>query len=450
MPLSEFTCRLPVPLALAWDWHRGPGALHRLLPPWKRVAVAGSRGDVEHGGQVDLKVGIGPITRSWNAQLSPGPGPTAFTDTQVAGPFTRWEHQHLLSASGDQACTLTDRVTWEPPFGGLGRTLLTQAIAADLTKVFAWRHRRTAADLLQLSMAPARRLRIAVGGASGLVGSSLMDFLRAAGHTVVPLVRPGGSATGIAWDPAAGTIDAVALAACDAVVHLGGHSVAAGRWTATTKQRIRDSRVLSTALLARTVATHGPKILVLASATGWYGPGVNAADERAPAGSGFLAEVVRDWEAAAEPARAAGVRVCHLRIGVVVSRRGGALARMLTPFSLGLGGPIGDGQQLMSWIHLDDLVYALHRAIVDDRWQGPINAVAPAPTAQITFAQTLAHVLHRPCLAPLPAAVVRVMFGEMGQSLLLDSLGVSPRRMQDLGFHWSNPSLDGALRFELA
>jgi len=231
------------------------------------------------------------------------------------------------------------------------------------------------------------------------------------------------------------------------VVHLAGESIA-GRWTVAKKTRIRDSRVQGTSTLAAALARTGrpPKVMVCASAIGIYGDrGDEVLREESAPGSDFLAEVSQQWEAATEPAARAGVRVVSLRIGVVLSRRGGALGRMLTPFRMGAGGRIGSGSQWMSWITLDDLVGAIQHALATDSLRGPVNTVAPNPATNAQFTRALGETLHRPTVFPLPAFMVRVMFGEMGEALLLGSQRVDCGKLVASGFRFRHPELKPAL-----
>ena len=300
------------------------------------------------------------------------------------------------------------------------------------------------------------RLRIAVTGATGLVGSALVPFLIAHGHSVQVISRSSSKDSGgegrITWDPARGQLDAAALEGVDAVIHLAGASVAK-RWSAAHKREILVSRVDSTRLLATTLAElrTPPRVLVTASGIGWYGPHTDddARTESAPAGTDFLAGVCRAWEAAADPARAAGIRIAHARIGMVLSARGGALTAMLPAFRAGVGGPIGGGRQWQSWIHLDDLVAVLHHAVIDPTIAGPLNAVAPSAVRQAEFAATLGRVLHRPAFLPLPGFVVSLMFGEMGRSLLLGGIRASSARLIKDGFVHRFGNLESALQVEV-
>ena len=295
-------------------------------------------------------------------------------------------------------------------------------------------------------------MRIAISGATGLVGSALVEALRAEGSEVVRLVRRDPAEADILWDPTAASLDATALSAlgdCSVVVHLAGENIATGRWTADKKRRIRESRVHSTRLLAESLATleQKPQALISASAIGYYGDaGDQLLSESSPTGDDFLAEVCAAWESAAAPAREAGIRVVNVRIGVVLSDQGGALAKMLTPFRLGLGGRVGCGKQYMSWIALPDLVGAIRHAIHSDSLSGPLNSVAPAPVTNAEFTRTLGKVLGRPTLFPMPAFVARTMFGEMGDALLLSSTRVSSEKLQQSGYRFEFPDLESALR----
>jgi uncharacterized protein (TIGR01777 family) len=434
---------LPVSAEAAFAWHTRPGALERLMPPWQRVEILRAE-PLAEGSRTELRLHVGPLHRRWVAEHHGIVPPQGFTDVQVAGPFRRWEHAHRFHSEAGGTCALEDRVDWEPPRG-----MPASALVPAIDRAFAFRHRRLAEDLRRHAELRLPPQRIAVTGASGLVGSALVPFLTTGGHRVDRIVRHGGP--GIAWDPAAGTVDRAALDGVDAVVHLAGENIGAGRWTPQRRRAILDSRVRGTGLLARTLASlpRPPRVLVAASAVGFYGDGAREADERAPSGSGFLAEVVRAWEDALLPAEQAGIRVVRVRAGVVLSVRGGMLARVRLPFLAGMGGPIGSGEQPLSWIALDDLLDVFLLALTDSNLAGPVNAVAPAPTTNRGFTAALARVLRRPAVVPLPGFVVRAIFGEMGEELLLSGQAALPVRLQALGFRWRAPALEQALAREL-
>jgi len=294
-------------------------------------------------------------------------------------------------------------------------------------------------------------MRILITGSTGLIGASLAQFLSTSGHEVIRLVRskptPGSGA--IHWDPGSGTIDTTALEGLDGVAHFAGENIATKRWTARQKARILESRVNGTRLLAESLArlARPPKGLISASAIGYYGDrGDEVLREESAPGSGFLPEVCCAWEAATKPADGRGIRVVHLRTGMVLSPAGGALGKMLTAFRLGAGGVIGSGRQYMSWIALDDVIGAVHHVLITDALQGPVNVVAPAPVTNREFTRTLGHVLSRPTLLPAPAFAVRLALGEMAEELLLSSQRVEPARLVSSGYRFGFPGLEGALR----
>ena len=297
-------------------------------------------------------------------------------------------------------------------------------------------------------MGLAASLRIAVTGASGFVGRALATDLRTAGHTAIALVRRGaGAPDTAAWDPATGDLDERALGAVDAVVHLAGENVAGGRWSAARKRAIAASRGPATERLCRRLAAlaRPPRVIVAASAIGIYGDrGDEVLDEASADGQGFLAEVARAWEAGPRPAADAGIRVVNLRIGLVLDRDGGALARMRLPFRLGLGGRLGSGRQWMSWITRADLVRAIGFAIAEGSLRGPVLATSPQPVDNRAFTAALGRALHRPTVLPVPAFVLRLALGEMA-TMLLASQRCAPRRLLDAGFAFAHPTLDEAL-----
>jgi len=295
------------------------------------------------------------------------------------------------------------------------------------------------------------KLRVLVSGASGLIGSALSGLLKKEGHEVWTLVRRKAGEREIAWDPKAGILSPDDLVGLDAVVHLAGATIAS-RWTSERKREIRESRVTGTRLLAESLAglEKKPSVFLSASAIGFYGNrGEEEIGEDSAPGEGFLPEVCREWEAAASPAREAGIRTVNLRTGIVLTPRGGALAQMLLPFKLGLGGPTGNGRQWMSWISLTDEVFAIRHALLNPRLEGPVNLTAPKPVRNSVFAQVLGKALARPAFMPLPAFAVKAIFGEMGQNLLLDGQKVLPHKLTESGYVFSHPDLASALRFEL-
>jgi uncharacterized protein (TIGR01777 family) len=290
-------------------------------------------------------------------------------------------------------------------------------------------------------------MKVAVTGASGLIGSALVPALRETGHVVVRLVRrvPAGPDE-LRWDPGAGTIDAAGLEGVDAVAHLAGESIGQ-RWTDAARERIRSSRVDGTTLVARTIAglERRPSALVHASAIGFYGSGEEPATEESPRGMGFQADVVEAWEAAAQPAREAGIRVVALRQAPIVAPHDGFVERMLLPFKLGLGGRVGSGDQWWSWLALPDAVRAYLFAL-DSELSGPVNVAAPGALRNRDFVRALGHALHRPTVLPLPAVAVRLAFGAMGEEMLLGGRRMLAERLTAAGFEFDHPQLEPYLR----
>jgi uncharacterized protein (TIGR01777 family) len=297
--------------------------------------------------------------------------------------------------------------------------------------------------------------RIVVTGASGLVGRRVCAELEQAGAKVIRAVRGAveDPAHELHWDPVKSTIDAAQLEGIDGVVHLAGENIAGGRWTEAFKRKIRDTRVNGTRLIAEAIAglSAKPQAFVCASAIGYYGDrGDETMSESSAPGNDFLARVCREWEAACQPARDAGVRVLNLRIGVVLSPEGGALKKMLRPFRLGVGGKIGSGRQFMSWVAIDDVVGAIVYLLAKPHAAGAVNVVAPHPVTNAEFTKTLGRVLSRPTFAPMPALAARLAFGEMADALLLSSTRVTPQALTAAGYQFRQPELEPALRHLLS
>lgn len=290
-------------------------------------------------------------------------------------------------------------------------------------------------------------MKILISGSTGFIGTKLVDRLRASGHDVTRLVRSSAD-VGLFWDPYKSTVDISRMEGYDVFVHLSGESIN-GRWTASKKKKIIDSRVIPTRFLAECISKlkNPPKAFICSSAIGYYG---NRNDEEltelSSAGTGFLAEVCKAWEAATKPIEAKGIRVVNVRTGLVLSPDGGALQQLLFPFKMGVGGVVGSGKQWWSWITLDDLLKIYQYAIETEVVKGSVNATAPNPVTNKIFVKTLAKVLHRPAIFPLPSIAVKMIFGEMGQELLLDGQKVIPKKLLDAGFEFNDKELEGALR----
>jgi uncharacterized protein (TIGR01777 family) len=431
----ELRTELPVPASQAFVWHARPGAFRRLSPPWSRVEVREPQGGIENGARLTMRLGTPPFSLTWVAVHRDFEDGRRFVDEQETGPFARWEHEHLFEEAGPGRSVLTDRIDYELPFGGAGEFAGGAFVRRRLARLFRYRGAVTIGDLSRHAPYFGRPpLKVAITGASGLVGTQLAAFFTSGGHEVVRVPR--------------GRISHESLEGLDAVIHLAGENIAGGRWTEARKAEILGSRVNGTKRLAEAlcVLREPPGVFLSASAVGYYGHrGDATVDESAASGSDFLSRVAESWERATEVATDAGIRTVTMRFGVILTSRGGALAKMLLPFKLGAGGPIGDGRQGVSWIALDDAVYAIHHLIRNEEIRGPVNVVAPEPLPQREFARALGRALHRPAVIPLPAPVVKALFGQLGEEVLMGGQFVEPAVLRRSGFTWSVARLDDAL-----
>ncbi|MFN8546782.1 MAG: TIGR01777 family oxidoreductase [Candidatus Eisenbacteria bacterium] len=452
MPEYTRKSRLLAPVESVFAWHERVGAFERLAPPWVDVRVVSRTGSIRDGDQLPFVAKQGPLRFRWQARHQGYQENRQFGDVARRSPFRAWEHIHRFEPDDSGASFLEDIVHWQLPLGRAG-ALGHRAVEHELERLFTFRHERTRQDLkrhLEMSGEP---WRILLSGASGLVGRQLIAFLTSGGHDVTTLVRRTPRNTReIRWDPMAGQLEPNALEGFDAVIHLSGEDIAGGRWTEARKRKIVESRTRSTTLLAGHLArcARKPRVLLSASAIGYYGHrGEETLTEESPAGDGFLADTCRAWEGATAPASDAGIRVAHVRIGIVLAAAGGALRKMLPAWQLGLGGPIGSGEQVFSWIALDDLIGIFHFLLRAEGVHGPVNATAPKPETNEDFATILAEVLQRPCWARIPEQAIELLVGEMGTHLLLRGARILPSRLAQAGFQFLWPELDGALRFEL-
>jgi uncharacterized protein (TIGR01777 family) len=436
---------IDAPIYEVFDWHTRPGAFTRLAPPWQPVRVI-AEADSLKSGRAELGL---PGGLRWVADHQPDSydPPRRFVDTIGTDGLAslpvrlavRWRHTHDFDELSGERTRLTDRVATPVP-------------AAALRAMFGYRHRQLADDIAVHRRAAAHGLApltVAVTGSSGLVGSQLTAFLSTGGHRVIRLVRHAATKPDERqWNP--DDPDPGLLAGVDAVIHLAGASIA-GRFTDEHRAAIRDSRIGPTRRLAELIAqsADGPKVLISASAVGFYGydRGDETLTEDSERGDGFLADVVAEWEDATVPAQEAGARVVRVRTGIVQSPAGGTL-RLLRPlFAAGLGGRVGNGRQWLSWIGIDDLVDVYHRGLWDTDLSGPVNAVAADPVRNVDYTRTLAHVLRRPALLPVPPFGPRLLLGEQGaRELAFASQRVLPARLQQADHRFRRPDLEQTLR----
>ncbi len=439
---SRFDCSVTE----LYNWHARPGALERLIPPWEDTWVlARNREGIRPGTKARLRVHFGPIPLSWHAlHLSDEPG-RSFCDEQSRGPFAFWRHQHLFTDSGDGGAILEDRIEYRMLFHHFMPSVLKKHLRQRLENTFLSRHATLAADLAVHRRCSKHPLRFLVSGSGGLLGRELLPFLTTGGHEVWSLVRrvPRAGSREIYWDPLQGEIDVGRLPEIDGIIHLAGENVGQGRWTAEKKRRIMDSRVKGTSLLARTAASLPvkPKVFVSASAIGCYGnSGSQWVGEEQPYGSDFISEVCRCWEEAVRPAMEAGIRTPLLRIGVVLTPKGGALAQLHSALHFGIG-RLGNGEQYVSWITIDDMISAILHAAVCPKLDGPVNVAAPEPVSNKILMAAMAGCLGSRTVLAAPPWLLRARFGEMADAAVLAGCRVRTDLLQGSGFSFRHPTL---------
>lgn len=479
MAVFESTERLEHPVERVHAWHQRPGALTRLSPEWAQAVVSESYPPLEPGTRAHLKTSVpgtaGTVRMPFVSEHDAGPVPGSFVDRMVKGPLAAWTHTHTFAdpdagtgsqADASQACVIHDRIEYQilpERLRGAGQftaAFTQKAMESTLAKTFADRTRRLKANLdfqdRLDSLAGGRPQKILVGGASGLVGAQVAALLSTAGHDVRRLVRGRRRRDDeVGWDPSAGTLDPSALAWADVVIHLGGASIAT-RFTEANKRKILESRIDSTRLLVEACAAlpqeDRPEALICASAIGAYGTdrGDAPLSEADSFGSGFLADVCRQWEAEAARVENLGMRWVSVRTGIVLSTLGGVLKLQLPLYLAGLGGPLGSGQQWFSWVSLDDIASVYAWAALDTGMSGPVNAVAPEPVRQKEFARQLGRALHRPAVLPVPSFGPGLLLGRDGaQELALANQRVVPEALETSEFPFRHRQLREALAWTL-
>jgi uncharacterized protein (TIGR01777 family) len=450
----EARCTLPCSVEDAFAWHERTGAFERLNPPWEPVKILARSGGIRDGAEVTLAVPLGPVSITWKLRHQEYVKNSQFKDVQVSGPFASYAHTHRFHSTGPGACSLEDQISYRLPVAPFGEWFGGSLTRSKLARAFAYRHRITEGDIAaHQRYAHHPRLQVLVSGASGLVGSQLVPYLSTAGHSVKRLVRRSHplSHDEISWEPGA-RVNFPSLTGIDAVVHLAGDGIANGRWTAAKKARIRDSRVSGTRSLCESLLalTPRPKVLICASGVGFYGDrGDEVLTEDSALGEGFLASVSKEWEEATHIAADAGTRVVHLRFGVVLNPAGGALKKMLLPFSLGLGGALGAGSQWMSWIGLDDVLGIIEHALCTETLHGAFNTVAPVPVTNHDFTKALGRVLGRPTFFTVPRLAADLAFGEMAKEALFTSIRASSEKIEKTGYKFRCRTIDEAFKCSL-
>jgi hypothetical protein len=446
MPSFHKETHFPFSPDVLYRYHVRPGAFSRLCPPWEPVSLQGPDTAIAPGLERTLRLGPGPIAIPWVARHEDFVEGRQFVDVMVKGPLRRWHHTHRFEPDGEAGSVLSDRIDYQLPLD----LPLSRLLQARLERMFTYRHRQTARDLERITAYPQTgSMKVGITGSRGLVGSALTSFLGVAGHQAVPLYRGStGPEQGVSWWPEP---DVEGLEGMDAVVHLAGESVAQ-LWTRSVREELYYSRVEGTKRLCRALAglKRPPKTLICASAIGYYDfdqPG--PVGEWGASGNDLLAAICRDWEAATRVAEETGIRVCHLRVGLVVSSAGGVFGLQFPLFGLGLGAVLGSGQQMQSFIDRDDLVAAIYHLLQRPDLSGAFNGTAPYPVTQRVTAQALARAFHRPLLLRVPEFPIRLLLRDQAD-MLLKGLAVLPERLLESGFTFQAPTLWDSLVHQLA
>jgi hypothetical protein len=431
--IFTYTSSYPFSAQELFLWHMRKDALKRLLPPWQKVKVLSAGSPKNMGSLTKIRMYIGPLFRDWVSKHVLYEEGKRFVDEAIKSPMLFWRHSHEFIQKQKEAI-LTDHIEYALPW-----YVGSSYVEKNLQKLFAFRHRRLSSDLAIFHKYDMQKKKILLSGASGLVGAEFMAFLQALGHDVYCLKRGKTDMQRqiIGWNPEQDGNHIDAFEGFDAIVHLSGENIAKKRWSKAQKERIFQSRCRDTYHLATIVSrlSRPPKVLISASAVGIYGDRkeeVLAEDQTF--GNDFLANVCIHWEKAVEPLKQKAIRLCQARFGYILTPQGGMLGEMLLPFRVGAGGIMGSGRQMIPWVALDDVIYALYHLMMTETLSGPINIVASHPVTQKEFAQTLAKVLMRPCFLRIPRFFLKVMLGERADALIFRSANVSNAKLLQSGY----------------
>ena len=456
MPTYVHTAPYDAPVEDVWAWYDSKGAFRRIMPEWEGIRP------VKAGALVDdattrFKITLGPLRPTWVARHYGVVSGEVFNDVMEKGPFGAWDHEHRFVSTGSNTSEIRDTIQWKLPLHPLTFWTAPFTVKGRMNQMFAYRTLRVQEDLKRIAQyADQPKQRVLVSGSTGLIGMQLCAFLQAAGHEVVRLLRPSSVLPSdvadeptVVWNDQTGEVIEGSLEGFDTVIHLAGAGIGDKRWNAKRKALIESSRTLPTENLVRLFGAleKPPKTFMSGSAVGYYG---NRKDEQltesSSPGEGFLANLAQQWEAAAAPAQDLGIRTVWLRTGIVTTPMGGALKPMLLPTLMGAGGPLGGGRQYQSWISLHDHIYATYHLMMNSSCEGPYNLTAPEPVTQRQYAKTLGKVMLRPWFAPAPGFVLKIMFGELAQALILDGQRVLPQRLIESGFTFQHERLESCLR----
>jgi len=442
--------------SVAFSWFNTPGAFIRIMPSWEKLKIIKIANPLSVGEKCEFRFALGPLSPLWVAEITEHQPNQMFCDKMIKGPFSFWEHHHIFnSISSNKEVEIIDNVEWRLPLHKLSYFFGKRIVKKRMEKMFKHRTRIFNADISRHELfLNEKRKKILVSGSNGLIGQQLCAFLSTGGHEIIPLLRPESpipvwSNTHVIWDPNTGEIIEGNLDGFDVIINLAGAGIGDKRWTKKRMNLIHDSRIGPTEKLCKLIANLStpPELLISGSAIGWYGNrGEEVLNETSSEGNGFLSEVSINWEKATKKASDAGIRVVHIRSGIVLSASGGALQRMLFPAKMGTGGPIAGGKQMMSWISLDDEIYAIHHIIMNKNIEGPVNLTSPESLSQKTFMKQLGKVLRRPAFLPLPGFMIKLLFGKMGTTLVVEGQNVYPQKLLENGYIFEHTDIEKCLR----
>ena len=444
-------CQVNTSVEALSKWHHSEDVFNRIQPPWESAKIVKKAEKIANGLEEHIQIKMGPLKKLWIARYQDVIENQQFCDLQVKGPFGYWLHRHIFHDNGDGSSTLEDNITYAPPLGKVGDCLAGGLIASKLDKMFKYRHLITKEDIERHHTVRVDKHNILISGGTGLIGQQLSSLLTSMGHNVYLLTRNPKAENHIHWSYKDRIIEIDKLSKMDTVINLSGASIA-GLWTKKHKGEIYRSRVEGTSFLVESLLKHSPKLKTFLSASGSGAYPLNTGqkyDEAGPLGNSFLGEVARDWERASYPLQENGVRVAHFRIGVVISRLGGALQKLLMPSQFCLGGPWGNGQQHMSWISISDLVDIFTFAVSDKKYTGVINAVASDSIQVNSFFKILGKVLKKPQALRVPAFIMKSLPNNMGREIFLGDNIVDPAFLRHNKYKYRHNELESCLRFEL-
>ena len=450
--------KIPATNKDAFNYHAREGALERLVPPWSFLTVTSHKGDIRDGTTSTFKVSLGPFGFKWKAAHFGYLQDRQFQDKMIKGPFQTWVHTHSFIPSEIGHCIMEDKIAYSPPFGKLGHILLNNTIQNNLNQLFHYRHRKLGNDINLWKIAGRNKgQKILITGSHGLIGSSLIPLLSAAGeHKITRLTRPRSNPNNtdshsIVWDPSNDKVNVKELEGFDVVVHLAGENIF-GRWTDSKKQKILESRIKSTRLLCNSLIklANPPSTLICASATGFYGnQGNKVLTEESKPGFGFLSDVCQKWEESTETARDAGIRVVNTRFGVVLTPKGGILQKLLALSRFGIVLRPGDENQHISWVSIEDVIGTIFYSIINSSIRGPVNVVSPNPVTNLEFSKTLAKIVRSKFILPINQKFARIVLGELANAMITSSTLAMPNKLSSAGYRFVNPDLEDAFRLLL-